>query len=283
MRNSLALLVFLLITTPLFLFGQSDTLSVKKENTLTLSSLVSSNANYYGQTAAEALPFTYVDVKLRTSWGWYISGGGYQLLKENNFPSELHLSSGFEFNLGPKADFEVGYTRSFYSKASPLLQASNPNSLSSTIGVDHLFRTQLTGDYNFGQSEDIFISLENSKNILLAQLGTKNTFYLKPGISIVAGTQRFYTTYIEERKQWMGGLNNILPLPVQENNETQTTETTTASTDFSLLSYNFNLPLIYYRGKGAIMLSYQLSVLSNKTAQGSSPNSFFSLGYFYQL
>lgn len=283
MRNSLALLVFLFMTIPLFLFGQSDTLSGKKENTLTLSSLVSSNANYYGQTAAEALPFTYVDVKLRTSWGWYISGGGYQLLKENHFPSELHLSSGFEFNLGPKADFEVGYTRSFYSKASPLLQASNPNSLSSTIGVEHLFRTELTGDYNFGQSEDIFISLDNSKNILLAKLGAKNTFYLKPGISIVAGTQRFYTTYIEERKQWMNGLNNILPFPVQENNEQQTTETTKASTDFNLLSYNFNLPLIYYRGKGAIMLSYQLSVLSNKTAQGNRPNSFFSLGYFYQL
>jgi hypothetical protein len=280
MRNSLTLLVSLFITIPLFVFGQSDTLSSEKRNTLTLSSIVSSNANYYGQTAAEALPFAYVDLKLRTSWGWYISGGGYHLLKENNFPSELHLSSGFEFNLGPKADLEVGYTRSFYSKASPLLQASNPNSLSSTIGIDHLFRTELTADYNFGKSEDIFISLDNSKNILLGQWGQKNTFYLKPGISIVSGTQRFYTTYIEERKQWMG-LNNILPIP--ENNQNQTTETTTVATDFSLLSYNFNAPLIYYRGKGAVMLSYQLSVLSNRTAQGKRSNSFLSLGYFYQL
>lgn len=282
MRNSSALLVFLLFTTPLFLFGQSDTLSTKKENTVTLSSVVSSNANYYGQTAAETLPFTYVDVKLRTSWGWYVSGGGYQLLKENNFPSELHLSSGFEYNLSPKVDFEVGYTRSFYSKASPLLQASNPNSLSSTIGADHLFRTALTADYNFGHSEDIFISLENSKNILVTKLGAKNTFYIKPGINIVAGTQRFYTTYIEERKQWVGGLDKLLPFPGEEK-EPQTTETTTLSTDFSLLSYNFNLPLIFYHGKGAVMLSYQLSVLSKQSAQGNRPNSFFSLGYFYQL
>ena len=283
MRNSLIGLVSLFVAVPLCVLGQSDTSSLEKRNTLTLSSVVSSNANYYGQTAAETLPFAYVDLKFKTSWGWYISGGGYHLLKENNFPSETHLRSGFEFDLGPKADFEVGYTRSFYSKASPLLQASNPNSLSATIGINHLFRTELMADYNFGQSEDIFISLDNSKNILLGQWGEKNTFYLKPGISIVAGTQRFYTTYIEERKQWMGGLNNILPLPVQENNEKQTTETTTVSTDFSLLSYNFNLPLIYYRGKGAFMLSYQLSVLSDKSAQGNRSNSFFSLGYFYQL
>ena len=280
MRNSLTVLVSLFITIPLSVLGQSDTLSSEKRNTLTLSSIVSSNANYYGQTAAEALPFAYVDLKLRTSWGWYISGGGYHLLKENNFPSELHLSSGFEFDLGPKADFEIGYTRSFYAKASPLLQASNPNSLSSTIGIDHLFRTELTADYNFGHSEDIFISVDNSKNILLGQWGEKNTFYLKPGISIVAGTQRFYTTYIEERKQWME-LDKILPIP--ENNQKQTTETTTVSTDFSLLSYNFNLPLIYYRGKGAVMLSYQLSVLSDKSVQSKRSNSFFSLGYFYQL
>lgn len=280
MRNSLTVLVSLFTTIPLFVFGQSDTLSSEKKTTLNLSSVVSSNANYYGQTAAESLPFAYVDLKLRTSWGWYISGGGYHLLKENNFPSELHLSSGFEFDLGPKADFEVGYTRSFYSKASPLLQASNPNSLSSTIGIDHLFRTELTADYNFGKSEDIFISLDNSKNILLGQLGEKNTFYLKPGISIVAGTQRFYTTYIEEKKRWMG-LNDILPFPAD--NQQQTTETTTVATDFSLLSYNFNAPLIYYRGNGAVMLSYQLSVLSNRTAQGNRSNSFLSLGYFYQL
>lgn len=283
MRNSLIILVSLFASVPLFVSGQSDTLSQEKTNTLTLSSVVSSNASYYGQTAEESLPFAYVDLKFKTSSGWYISGGGYHLLKENHFPSEMHLKSGFEFQLGPKADLEIGYTRSFYSKASPLLQASNPNSLSATIGIDHLFRTELMTDYNFGQSEDIFISLDNSKNILLGQWGEKNTFYLKPGISIVAGTQRFYTTYIEEQRQWTDGLNNLLPFPVQQNNEKQTTETTTVSTDFSLLSYNFNLPLIYYRGKGAVMLSYQLSVLSDKSVQSKRSNSFFSLGYFYQL
>ncbi|MDQ0965359.1 hypothetical protein QFZ20_000762 [Flavobacterium sp. W4I14] len=283
MRNLLIVLVSLFAGIPLLASGQSDTLSQEKKHTLTLSSLVSSNASYYGQTAEESLPFAYVDLKFKTSWGWYIAGGGYHLLKENNFPSEMHLKSGFEFNLGPKTDLEVGYTRSFYSKASPLLQASNPNSLSATIGIDHLFRTELVADYNFGQSEDIFISLENSKNILLGQWRKENTFYLKPGVNIVAGTQRFYTTYIEERKQWMDGLNSLLPFPVQQSNEKQTTETTSVSTDFSLLSYNFNLPLIYYRGKGAFMLSYQLSVLSDKNAQGKRSNSFFSLGYFYQL
>ncbi|MGY3052416.1 hypothetical protein ACVWYG_000606 [Pedobacter sp. UYEF25] len=278
MRN--LFIVFIFLSTPLFSFGQKDTTATEKKNTLTISSLVSSNANYYGQTANERLPFAYLDLKLKTTSGFYISGGGYQLLSENNFPSELHLSTGFEFDLGDHVDFAVGYTRSFYSKASPLLQASNPNNASATLGVDHFFRTELTGDYSFGQSKDVFISFDNAKNILLGQLGEKNSFFLKPTVSIVAGTQRFYNTYIEEQTL-QSGLGSILP--ILGGNQAQTTETTKESTGFNLRSYNFILPFIYYRGKGALLLSYQLSVLSNKVAQGNRSNSFFSLGYFYQL
>ena len=278
MRNLFIVLFF--ISTPLFIFGQSDTASTIKKNTLTISTLASSNASYYGQTAKDKLPFTYLDLKFKTTSGFYISGGGYQLLTENVFPSELHLSTGFEFKLGADVDFAIGYTRSFYSKASPLLQASNPNNASAIFGVDHLFRTELTGDYSFGKSKDVFVSLDNSKNILLGQLGAKNAFFLKPTVSIVAGTQHFYTTYMEQQTL-RNGLGSVLP--IFGNNQPQNTSTTKESTSFNLLSYNFIVPLIYYRGKGAVLLSYQLSVLSDKVAQGSRSNSFFSLGYFYQL
>lgn len=278
MRNLFIVLIFL--STPLMIFGQTDTVTTEKKNTLTISTLLSSNASYYGQTAKQSLPFTYLDLKLKTKSGFYISGGGYQLLKEDNFPSELHLSTGFEFDLGTNVDFTVGYTRSFYSKASPLLQASNPNNASATLGVNHFFRTELTGDYSFGQSKDVFVSFDNSKNILLGQLGEKNSFFLKPTVSIVAGTQRFYNTYIEEQNM-ASGLGSILP--IFGNNQPKNKETTTESTGFNLRSYNFIIPFIYYRGKGAVLLSYQLSILSDKVAQGNRSNSFFSLGYFYQL
>ena len=138
----------------------------------------------------------------------------------------------------------------------------------------------MTGDYNFGKTEDIFISLDNSKNILLGQLGEKNTFYVKPTVSIVGGTQRFYTTYIEEQKL-RTGIGSIIPIFGQ--NPPQPTESTKESTNFSVLSSNFTVPFIYYRGNGALMLSYQLSVLTKKVAQENRSNSFFSLGYFYQL
>ena len=63
MRKLLIPFSFICILTPFLVFGQSDTLTTGKKNTLTLSTLLSSNANYYGQTAAQTLPFTYIDLK----------------------------------------------------------------------------------------------------------------------------------------------------------------------------------------------------------------------------
>ncbi|TJZ59962.1 hypothetical protein FAZ15_13820 [Sphingobacterium olei] len=279
MKNLIMGLMLVWISVPVRPLAQSDsTAVVLKKTTLTLSSVVSSNANYYGQTAQEALPFGYLDFRLRMPSGWYASSGGYQLLTEDNFPSELHLGTGFEFDITPNIALDLNYTRSFYAKDSPILQASNPNSASASIEFTHYFKTGLTGDFNFGKSEDIFLSLTNSKDIQLAQWGS-NLLHLNPGINIVAGTQRFYVTYMEETSRRL--LGGLLPIPLPGNGET--VETTTVSEDFNLLSYNFNLPLVFYRGKSALMLSYQLSLLSKKTGQERSQNSFLSLGYFYQF
>jgi len=276
------LLAFLIIIgwSPLLL-AQTDSVELDKKSTLTLSSLVSSNANYYGQTAEEKLPFAYLDLRWQAPWGWYISGGGYQLITEDDLPSEMHLSTGFEFEFNPSMMLDVSYTRSFYAKESPLLQASNPNSATAAFGFTHLFKTELTADFNFGKTEDFFVALENTKQVKLAQWG-QGLFYVNPGITVVAGTQRFYTTYIEERGRALG-LDHLLPLPALEGMGKDSVERTTVSSNFNLLSYSLNVPFIYYWGKNAVMLSYQLSLLSKKSAQERRQNSFFSLGYFYQF
>lgn len=190
--------------------------SISKKTTFTWSSLWSNNASYYGQAAAQTLPFLYTDLTMRTDMGWYVSAGGYQLLKEGNFPSELHVGSGFEFSLGEKVVLNVGYSRSFYSKDSPLLQASNPNSVSSELGISHVFQTDLGADYNFGKEDDYFVTLTNSKVLRLHSFSSKDVLYVKPTVALTAGTQRFYTTYLEERKRRLGLLNFLEDkIPVQ--------------------------------------------------------------------
>jgi len=257
--------------------------SVDKKTTYTLSALWSNNANYYGQVASESLPFGYVDLAVRTPIGWYISGGGYQLLKEGNFPSELHLGTGFEWEFGKRFSASIGYSRSFYAKQSPLLQASNPNSVSGEIGINHFLKTTLGADYNFGKDEDIFVNLENSKIIPLHSFTPKDVLYIKPTVTLTMGTTSFYKTYLEEQEHRLG-LPDFLEDKIPTNNKTTTKETTVETTEFRLLSYNFQLPAIWQYGNSSFMLSYQLSVLAKKTsASMRRNNSFLTVGYFYQF
>lgn len=261
--------------------GQSSD-STEKKTEFTWTNLWSSNANYYGQTASESLPFVYSDLTMRTAIGWYVSAGGYQLLKEGNFPSEMHVGTGFEFALGKRGTLSLGYNRSFYSKDSPLLQASNPNSATVEFGLSHLFQTDIGGDYNFGREDDFFVTLTNSKIVSLHSFTARDILYIKPNISVTAGTQRFYTSYIEESRK-RPGLGGILNGKNPTEEEVTYTETTVTSTDFTMLSYNFQLPVIWQYGNGSFLLSYQLSLLSKDVQSEARKNSFLNIGYFYQF
>lgn len=257
--------------------------STAQKTTFTWTTLLSNNANYYGQTASEKLPFAYTDLRMLTTSGWHISAGGYQLLKENSAPSELHVGTGFEFKLNKALSLDIGYTRSFYQKESPLLQASNPNNISAELGFSHIFQTDLEGDYNFGKENDVFVTLTNSKIVNIHSFTSKDLLYIKPNIALTAGTQRYYTTYLEEKKQRLGlpgFLDDKIP-PVNQKPEYE--ETTVESTGFKMLSYNFQLPLIWQYGNGAFLVSYQLSVLGKNAAAEQKHNSFFNVGYFYQF
>lgn len=256
--------------------------STSRKINFTWSSLWSNNASYYGQAAEESLPFLYTDLTMRTPIGWYLSAGGYQLLKEKHFPSELHLGTGFEFKLSQAISLNLGYSRSFYSKDSPLLQASNPNSLSAEVGFSHFLQTDIGADYNFGKDQDIFVSLANSRSVPIHSFTDQDVLYIKPTVTLTAGTQKFYTTYLEEKQRRLGlpdFLGDKLPIEPEPTYE----ETTVESTNFKMLSYNFQLPVIWQYKKSAFMASYQLSIIGKDVSTERSTNSFLSIGYFYQF
>ena len=112
----------------------------------------------------------------------------------------------------------------------------------------------------------------------------KDGISITPGVEIVAGTQRFYETYVEEKRV----RDSILGLPIPPllggGGGTTTTTTTKVSTDFNLLSYNFKLPLSYYRSSYLLEISYQLSLLSQNAESGAgTTNSFVNLSFYYQF
>jgi hypothetical protein len=86
-----------------FCLAQTDSTAVdsaSSKSTLTLAALYSNDADYYGQRAAETIPYAAVAVNYQLPSGIYFTGQTYKLLKDNSST----LSAG---NLGAGVNFKL--------------------------------------------------------------------------------------------------------------------------------------------------------------------------------
>jgi len=263
--------------------GTDATDSAAEKSTLTLGATYCNNADYYGQKAVENIPYFAASATYRFRSGIYFSGLAYRLLKDSiNIVSAENLRGGFDFKISKRVSVDISYSHTFYPSYSPLLQASNPDNISATLTYENFLSSKLTGDYAFGKTTDFFVTAGTGKQINLGHFTQKDIITITPALAVTAGTQRFYQTYLIEKKLQDSLLGIILP-PLTGPQTTEVSQTVT-TTQFSLLSYNLNIPLAYNRAGYMIEINYQLSLLSNKAASGPGQlNSFFSASFYYQF
>lgn len=258
--------------------GQTDTLKASK--TLTLAALYNSNISYYGQVTSEKLPYALLNATLRFPSGFYVSAGSYRLFSDSSFVSEGDLGIGYDYEINDKLSVGLSYYKFFYPKNSPLLQAANTNNVS-FMATYHLpwFKSVFSTDYSFGKADDIFMSLGQSKDISLFNITENDLISIEPCIELVAGSRNFFETYtIEKEKRGKGNGRNP-----NTGNAGTVTETIEASA-FSMLAYNFKLPINYSRANYLAELSYQFTILGHETEPGVKRNqSFFGLAFYYQF
>lgn len=279
---------FLLFAIVLFLTNQKgvsqDTTSVKssKDSTtpsLTLAAIYGNNADYYGLAADERLPYFFTNASYRLPGGVFFSAGAYRLLNNSeSLLSEVDLTAGYEMNFAENFNGSLAYTRSFFGKNSPLLQAANENTLSASISYDwKVLKSGLNSYYSFGTSNDMFLTFTTSKLIELGSLfNNKDYISFEPGFEIASGTVRYLEEYIIRRGN-QGQANGVNRGP------SFTTQTRSAST-FDILSYNANVLLGYNRSSYLVEAGYQLSFLgSDILATSRKPRSFFNLSLYYQF
>ena len=243
--------------------------------TFTLASLFSSGIDYFGQTTERALPYIALNGTLRLKSGIYASVTGFHLFSDSAVVSATGLTAGYQFTIMPKLTGDVSYAYTVFPKESPFLQASSPHMASAAFNYEHLFNTGISADYSFGKQQDFFVSLSNSKECMLNSNRDRYILATTPQVTVVAGTQRFYETYLVERKN--SGKGKGTP-PGQVKEESRVYDR------FGFLSYNFKLPLSYNRASYLVEAAYQLSLLGNNVSErAGQTNSFFTLGFYYQF
>ena len=282
------------MTVGLCSFGasaQTDTAKVaaagdttKAVSSLTIGASYSNNANYYGQKAAENIPYLAVAATYKNKSGLYFSGLAYRLLNDTGqLVSAGSLGAGFGFKLSKRWSADISYSHTFYAAYSPFLQASNPDNASASLQYENWLTTKINVDYAFGKTSDYFITLGTGKQVTLGSISPKDLITLTPSVDVVAGTQHFYQTYITEKKLRDSVLGIILA-PIVGQPAPQPTSKTTSTTQVNIVSYNFKCPLAYNRSRYMVELAYQLSVLSNRAAtRAGTANSFLSASFYYQF
>lgn len=255
-----------------------------KKTTFTLGALYANNANYYGQTAATPLPYVAASGVLQFPFGLYFSGTAYRLLHDSaNTVSATSATAGFNFPIGKKLTATIAYSHTFYPGSSQFLQAANPDNASAELKYRYWMTTGIQADYAFGKQEDLFITFNTEKQITLGSIiKNKDVITLTPALDIVAGTQRFYQSYVQEKYLQLSKMG--LPLPLLPGVPVGRQTVTEEASRFDLLSYNLKVPLAYNRAHYMVEVEYQLSLLSDKALTGAGEtHSFVNCSFYYQF
>ena len=283
MKLHLTVLLFSISLVGLAQQPVRDTLTTNNKPTITLATIYSSNANYYGQTTSEPLPYLLAYGGLAFKSGFSISATGYKILNADGASSGADLTAGYDFNLSKNLSAGLSYTRSFYPDSSFFLQSQNLNMFSGKLGYDFNWLTSgLNADYIPGQEGGLYLSFDVKKSIELVAFNQSDYISIEPRFEVVGSTQQITSTEeVPPSNQNMG--IGIIKLPgrrFDQKPEYRTVETTS----FGVLSYNFKLPVAYSTRKLMVEAGYQASLISRDTeASFKNPRSFFSLGLYYVL
>ena len=292
--RSIILITAMLVSSGLC-FGQTDSAASEvagntpAKSTLTLATVYSNNASYYGQKSVTELPYVAIAANYQLKSGFYFTGQTYKLLNDNTSTvSAASLGAGLNFKLGNKLATDISYSHSFYPEYSPMLQAANLENASVSLSYDSWIKPTLTGDYVFGKTNDAFVTGGLSKAINLFSIGKKDIVTITPSADAVAGTQHFYQTYLTEQKMHdsiLGILSNPLFGNPSSGGTSSSSHTDTVETNaFNILSYNLKVPIAYNRAHYMVEAACQLSLLSDKVQSGAGKvNSFFTFSFYYQF
>lgn len=283
MKLYLTLLLFSLSVAAAAQQPVRDSVKTKDKPTLTLATIYSSNANYYGQTSVDRLPYVLAYGGLAFPSGFFISATGYKILNVDGASSGADLTAGFDFNLSRNLSAGISYTRSFFPDSSFFLQSENLNMFSGKLGYNFNWLTAgLNADYNPGQERALYLSFDVKKSIELLAFNQSDYLSIEPGFEVISSTQRI--TSSEEVPSSNGGNKiGIIQLPGRGFNQSPEYRTV-ESTSFGVLSYNLKLPVAYNTRKFMVEAAYQASIISRETETSSkNPRSFFSLGLYYVL
>ena len=264
------------IDRPARLTADSDTIIRKRSVSAGVS--YGSDASFFGRTGPVRYPFLNADVIYNAKSGVFVYGSAYKVLGSIPTLDEVDLGGGYFYHFSPKFSGNFSYTRFIFDRNALIIKSASSNDVNLSNAYDwKILKSSVTLDYLFGESDDFFVSINNSKYIETnwSIFDDKDYLSFNPGVNIILGTQNFVQKYSLNHPGHLGYNEPIGP-PINPEKYAG------RNSDFDMLNYSFKIPIAYNRPHYTFEFSYKYSIPVN--VEGILMNhkeSFYNLTFYY--
>ncbi|MEJ8840925.1 hypothetical protein WG954_00940 [Lacibacter sp. H375] len=251
MKKYKQLFLFLVLVNPLILSAQGDsTKADARKPVFTANIAHQSLVHFLGRTDSLSSNATLPIISYQLKNGLYAQGAAI-FIANSALPFQYTGGSvelGYRFPESDKFSGNVFVSRFLYKDESVLVQSALKYQTGINTSLQNkIVNINLGADLKFSNNTDIGATagLDHLFIIPLKE-GEAKAFAINPTITAYGGTQRFSETYQKKQNSTVGGLPVGPPQTVTETRNVNT---------FSILAYEYTMPLVLVWGKFNAVLS----------------------------
>jgi hypothetical protein len=258
--------------------ADTDTLTRKRSVSAGIS--YGSDASFFGRTGLVKYPFLNTDVIYNDRSGVFVYGSAYKVLGSLPTIDETDLGVGYLYTSSSKFSGNISYTRFFFNRNALIIKSASSNDINLKNTYDWKFiKSSVVLDYLFGESNDFFVTISNSKYFETnwSVFDDKDYLSFTPSINIILGTQNFVQKYSTNHPgKFDFDEENLAPPSYGPQKYAGN------NSRFNALNYSFKIPVAYNRPHYTFEASYKYSIPVN--VEGILKNhreSFYNLTFYY--
>jgi hypothetical protein len=256
------------------LVADSDTIIRKRSISAGVS--YGSDVLFFGRTGPVKYPFVTADLIYNTKSGIFLYGSAFKVLGYAPV-DEVDLGGGYFYKFSKAFSGSASYTRFIFARdAAQVIKSASSNDINFKNSYDWKYlKTSAVLDYLFGKSNDIFLTVSNSKywESSWSIFDDQDFLSFNPSFNFILGTQNFVQRYSLDHHFRDEAANISIQYDPRYASRNRR---------FNMLNYSFKIPVAYNRPHYTFEFSYKYSIPVN--VEGVLLNrreSFYNLTFYY--
>ncbi len=243
------------------LYAQTDSTDSQNQVHFKIGAYYNSALNYYGRTDSLRSSGFFPMAELWFNDKFYLNAA--PVFVNNNVNSFQYAgtitTAGYQFNSNDKISGNIYFVKPFYQSNSHLVESALKEQLGFTLSSLNKV-LDITGGSDIKFSSDIDFGLTGGlDHVFRHQFEDESVLVIDPSAYVYAGTQQFSKSYLKNE----GG---FLILPGTDQLVTQ------SSKRFTILSYEFSLPVVFVTGKLTLLATPAYVIPQNLVTVPNRPD-----------